>query len=214
MRLTTTEADQLRLKDLAAAEARDQAQRHGADRNAYLRSLEVELGFAVDARADRQRLYALSNKTNQFNTALLRLSEVDVGRHLDDPARHAISISLRDRLSDSGIIGAVFTRLEGRCLWVDEIDVSCRALGRQLEALMIMEAVRRAIGPNSVTDVAFAFRSGPRNAPARTFLEGLGRPLAARDSWLLMPWDATKVQQLIESTPVRVRDDEVLRRAA
>jgi len=214
MRLRATEADQVRVKDLAAAAARDEAQRHTADPIAYLRSLQVELGFAVDARADQPRLHELSNKTNQFNTALLRLSEVDVARYLDDPARHAISISLRDRLSDSGIIGAVFTRLEGRCLWVDEIDVSCRALGRQLEELMIMEAVRRAIGPAPVTDVAFAFRPGPRNAPARTFFEGIGGPLPAGDSWILMPWDGAQVQRLVASTPVRVLDDQALRRAA
>ena len=214
MRLRSTEADRHRVKDLAAAAGRDEAQRQSVDPDAYLRSLEVELGFAVDARADQQRLHELSNKTNQFNTALLRLSEVDVARYLSDPARHAISISLRDRLSDSGIIGAVFTRLEGRRLWVDEVDISCRALGRQLERVMIMEAVRRAIGTNPVTDVAFAFRPGPRNAPARAFLDGIGRPLDGVDGWVSMTWELAAVQQLVASAPVRVRDDQVLPRAA
>jgi FkbH-like protein len=214
MRLKTTATDQLRLQDLAAAATREQGRREGADPNAYLRSLEVELTFAVDARDQQHRLHELSTKTNQFNTTLLRLSPLEVARYIDEPDRHVVSIALRDRLSDSGLIGAVFTRLEGERLIVDEVDISCRALGRRLEPLMIMEAVRRAIGGKAVTALTFAFQPGPRNGPARAWLEHLAGPVPDGTGAVSIAWDASAADQMVASTPVRLRDDQVADRAA
>lgn len=213
-RSASTASDRLRVRDLAAAAERDEAQRRSTDAASYLRSLDVELGFAVDSRADHRRLQELSNKTNQFNTALLRLTAVEVFRYLDEPGRHAVAISLRDRLSDSGVIGAVFTRLDGRRLVVDEVDISCRALGRRLERLMILEAVRRAIGSGDVNEVAFAFRPGPRNTPAREWLVEIAGPFDDDAGLVSTPWDAAKVARLLGSAPVRVHEGHVEGKAA
>jgi FkbH-like protein len=213
VRLTTAPSDALRISDLAAAAARDQAERQSLDPNAYLASLDVELIFAVDPGHQHQRMHELSTKTNQFNSALLRLTPSDVARYLDEPERHVVSIALRDRLSDSGVIGAVFTRLDGARLIVDEVDISCRALGRHLEQVMIMEAVRLAIAGNSVTAVTFAFAAGPRNAPARAWLEELAGS-GIDGGTVSIAWDASAVERLLASTPVRVRDESAAERAA
>jgi predicted enzyme involved in methoxymalonyl-ACP biosynthesis len=125
-----------------------------------------------------------------------------------------VSIALRDRLSDSGLIGAVFTRLEGQRLIVDEVDISCRALGRGLEPVMIMEALRRGIAENPVTAVTFAFQAGPRNGPARAWLEELAGPVPDGTGAVSVAWDASAVRRLLASTPVHVRDDRVVGRAA
>jgi len=213
-RSASTATDRLRVRDLAAAAKRDEKQRQSKDPDSYLRSLDVQLGFAVDSRADQRRMQELSNKTNQFNTALLRLSATEVARYIDEPARHAVSISLRDRLSDSGVIGAMFTRLDGRRLVVDEVDISCRALGRRLERLMIMEAVRRAIGSGDVAEVAFAFRPGPRNTPAREWLAEVAGPFPEGAGSVSTPWNAAEVDRLLASAPVHVREGHLLREAA
>lgn len=212
VRLQSTAADQLRLKDQVVAATRNRAQRRAADPSGYMRSLNIELTFTIDAPEQRQRLHELSTKTNQFNSGLLRFSAVDVARYIDDPGQHVVSITLRDRLSDSGLIGAVFTRLEGQRLMVDEVDISCRALGRGLERLMIMEAIRRAIAGNAVTTVTFAFRPGPRNTPARACLEALAGPIGNGSGSVSMAWDASAVQQVLASTPVHVRDSRLAER--
>ena len=212
VRLTATASDAVRVSDLAAAAARAEAERQSLDPDAYLRSLKIELSFALDPADQHQRLHELSTKTNQFNTALLRLSPTDIARYLNEPGRHIVSIALRDRLSDSGVIGAVFTRLDGQRIIVDEVDISCRALGRHLEHLMIMQAVRLAIAGQPVTAVAFGFTAGPRNAPARAWLEELAGAAIDRDS-VSIPWDAAAVQRLVATAPIRVHDDRQLERA-
>jgi predicted enzyme involved in methoxymalonyl-ACP biosynthesis len=55
-------------------------------------------------------------------------------------------------------------------LVIDEISVSCRALGRGIESPMIALALAPIIERYDLRDVVFYFREGPRNLPARMWL--------------------------------------------
>ena len=77
---------------------------------------------------------------------------------------------MRDKFCDSGIIGAIFARAEGNQLIIDEISVSCRALGRGIESPMIALALAPIVERSGLRDVSFSFREGPRNMPARIWL--------------------------------------------
>ena len=129
----------------------------------------MRLDLAVDPPDGAYRLSELSNRTNQFNTALLRLNEVQAAAYIEAADRCAVGVALRDRFSDSGVIGAVFVRRGDQEIVVDEVDISCRALGRGLEQLIVVESLVRALPylAGTGTDpfacaVRFAFRPGPR----------------------------------------------------
>lgn len=162
----TGEADRLRAADLAWA-----GRRAGSSRE-YMQSLRIELRFAMNPLDECGRLHDLSMRTNQFNTGLLRLTEAEVARRIADPEYQTVAVRLRDRLSDSGIIGAIFTRCTGDTILVEEICISCRALGRGIEDTLITEALagiaRRA---SSARELVFRFVEGARNAPARDWME-------------------------------------------
>jgi predicted enzyme involved in methoxymalonyl-ACP biosynthesis len=81
-----------------------------------------------------------------------------------------VGCHLRDKLSDSGLIGMLIARREANGLVVTEATVSCRALGRQLEDLMLAEAVRGIMAELPAGEVRFEFRTGPRNGPGREWL--------------------------------------------
>ena len=53
---------------------------------------------------------------------------------------------------------------------IDEISVSCRALGRNIESPMIALALAPIIERHGLRETAFRFREGPRNLPARIWL--------------------------------------------
>jgi FkbH-like protein len=167
---TRSEADALRADDLAASRLRDAAVRESVDPLDYLRSLDVELRFELDPRREIGRLVELSRKTNQFNTGMRRFEEPVVASRLTDPQSRTVGVWLRDRLSDSGLIAAIFARREGTCLHVDEVAVSCRALGRHLEDVIVTEALGHVLEELPATEVRFGFRPGPRNEPARAWL--------------------------------------------
>ncbi|MDB4915505.1 MAG: subfamily HAD-superfamily phosphatase [Gemmatimonadetes bacterium] len=168
----TTVTDVLRASDLAASIERAQLVQ-GRDPLAYLRSLQVRLLVETNPWRQLARLHELSNKTNQFNLALQRMSEPDLAAALDAPDHGVALVSLNDRLSDSGPIALIMARREGNSLVVIELAISCRALGRCLEDVMIAAAIRAIRSELPTSRVEFLHRTGPRNTPAREWLARL-----------------------------------------
>ncbi|HEV2421511.1 MAG TPA: HAD-IIIC family phosphatase [Candidatus Acidoferrales bacterium] len=162
-------ATALRLNDLDASRERELLRATTTEAD-YVREMQIELTYALNPMSLCGRLAELSRKTNQFNTGLRRFSEVEVARSLEAPEHFTIAIGMRDRFCDSGIIGAVFARKDGDALLIDEVAISCRALGRTVESPMIALALAPILEEHRLQDVAFRFREGPRNLPARMWL--------------------------------------------
>jgi FkbH-like protein len=201
------ESDVLRARDLAATRLREGLVAQADDPDSYLRSLDIRLRFTRDARAELDRLASLSGKTNQFNLSLRRLSPTDVERFISAPDHRAVSIRLSDRLSDSGIIGAMFTRRDGDTVVVEELCISCRALGRRLEDVMVAEALRVATeADEGVRYVRFQPVSGPRNQPALAWLAQFAgdRDTATGGGPVTLPWSAEDSAELVARAPVTI----------
>ena len=199
------ETDVLRAPDLAAAETRRKMGSSTRDASEYFRSLDIHLRFARNRCGDVERLAALSRKTNQFNLALRRLTSVDVARFISTPNQGAVSVRLCDRLSDSGIVAALFFRREGETLMVEEVCVSCRALGRRLEDVMILGAIRfGAEGPPPV-NVRFCRVEGARNKPAIDWLGKLSGGVTSQDGWVSVPWNVPAIEKLIANIPITLQ---------
>ena len=162
--------DAIRAADLQAETERARLATECADPRDYLRSLQVKLCIDLTPRKELARLHELSQKTNQFNLNLQRLSEVDLACLLESPDHRVAAIGLSDRLSDSGLIGLLVAHRQGGTLSVRELAISCRALGRRLEDLMVSEAVRAIVKELPSSRIEFLHRTGPRNAPARDWL--------------------------------------------
>jgi FkbH-like protein len=169
-RFEATATDDLRVADVAATTVRRKLAGKANDAPNYLRSLQIRLSFRMDSRALVGRLHELSLKTNQFNTSLQRISEVEVAAYVGDPERRVVAVALADRLSDSGVVAGLFARREDDTLVIDEIAISCRALGRQVEGVIIAEAIRGVLRELPAPRLACRYTEGPRNAPARAWL--------------------------------------------
>jgi FkbH-like protein len=167
-----SETDALRFADSLGAAERARGLQSSRNASDYMRSLQIRLTFALD-HLDQVRLHELSVKTNQFNTGLLRLTEAEVARRIASADHSTATVGLRDRLSDSGVVAAVFATIRSSTLQVDEIDISCRALGRGVEDVMIAEAVSRMAREAGCATVSFRLALGPRNEPARMWFERL-----------------------------------------
>jgi len=160
--------DMIRVADLNAEIQRRNIGLQAADKTAYLRELAPKLEIWIRPVALRDRLHELSNKTNQFNLSLSRLDEVTVDAYLHHPDKFAVAVGLSDRLTDSGIVGAMFGSIKDNEIIVEEWLISCRALGRELEGLMAASALR-ALAPEAKA-ATFRYKSGPRNSPGRDWL--------------------------------------------
>lgn len=172
--------DALRARDLAARSARAALQAQ-ADPSRYFQELAVRIGVALNPSAHLERLASLSGRTNQFNLALRRLNAAELQTYMQAADADVAAVSLSDRLSDSGIVGLAVGRRNHDTLVVEELCISCRALGRGLEDALIFPALAALPCAQGCDWLEFATATGPRNEPARQWLAriaGLAQPPA------------------------------------
>lgn len=166
----STAEDEGRTRDLKANIQRAELAA-SLDPYAYLRDLAVEVNIDFSPHGSVARIAELSNKTNQFNLAFGRFSEAAVLQRIDTRGHFLAAASLRDRFADGGLIAVLSGYAEEEKLIVDEISISCRALGRGLENLIIASVLSTARAKLGTTEVLLCFVPGPRNEPARMWLE-------------------------------------------
>ncbi|MGY1689547.1 HAD-IIIC family phosphatase [Geodermatophilus sp. SYSU D01105] len=198
-----TDEDALRAADLAAATER--ARSASSDPDAYLRSLRVGLRLTLDDPGQLARMAALTAKTNQFNTALRRTGPAELGHWLADGDVHVVTAALRDRLSDSGVVALVAGRrgADDR-LVVEELCVSCRALGRGVEDVLLAAAVGRLMEETGAGSAAVAYTPGPRNEPARAWLAAHSTTPVDTPGEVPLTWDPAACRALVSGSPVAV----------
>ena len=118
-------------------------------REQFLRQLEtqVELMEIPSVEAPQFfRVQELVNKTNQFNTTAIRRSIEDYQHHWAQGGR-IFAFTVRDRYTDYGLVGVLFTLANCTTQFV----MSCRVLGMEIELAVLREvgAVLRARDPVS-----------------------------------------------------------------
>jgi FkbH-like protein len=162
--------DAKRVQDLKANAEREAILSHVGNGSDYFRSLQTKLIFQYDSLEQIGRLAELCGKTNQFNLTLQRFNQAELAARMASPDASVVSVQMQDRLSDSGVIAVIVAERKGHLLVIEELCVSCRAMGRQLEDTLIFEAVRGMPVFEGCADVCISPKLGPRNQPALKWL--------------------------------------------
>lgn len=114
----------------------------------YLSELAMVIHFAPFDPIGRSRIAQLINKSNQFNLTSRRYTEAQVGAFEGDAESYTMQVRLRDRFGDSGMIGVIVARpsqhLGEPAFDIDTWLMSCRVLGRKVEAAMLSELAEAA----------------------------------------------------------------------
>jgi len=163
--------DRLRIADMQANAAREELATRLDDPAEYFRSLQIQLTFRYNPLDQLERLAELSMKTNQFNLAFKRWGATALRDYLSLADSSIASVQLSDRLSDSGVIALLCARRRAQVLHVEELCISCRALGRRLEHSIVMLALRGMPAFQGCTRVLFDVALAPRNQPALQWLQ-------------------------------------------
>ena len=136
--------DRRRADDYQANSERSSLMAQASDMDAYLRSLAMACTirrFDLDGRA---RIAQLINKSNQFNLTTRRYTEAEVARFGIRSGKLALQVRLADRFGDNGMISVVIAT-KGKQIWtIDTWLMSCRVLGRGVEAAILRHLVRAA----------------------------------------------------------------------
>lgn len=167
--------DTRRVQDMKANAEREKLLSVMTDPSEYFRSLQTTLILRHNPLDQLGRLADLCSKTNQFNLAIRRFKEAEIAERLGRSDATVVSVQMKDRLSDSGVIAVIVAGRDGDRLVIEELCISCRAMGRQLEDTVILEAIRDLPLFAGCSDVVFHVQHGSRNQPALDWLARLLR---------------------------------------
>lgn len=153
---------------------RVQLQRQVGDVDAYLASLDMVITFQPFDATGRARISQLINKSNQFNLTTRRYTEADVAAAQDDPDTFTLQVRLADMFGDNGMISVVICRRLGADAWeIDTWLMSCRVLGRKVEAMVLREVLAEARAAG-IARLVGVYRPTDRNAMVRDHYGKLG----------------------------------------
>ncbi len=160
--------------------AREQHRATASDMESFLRGLDMRMVYRRFDTLGMQRIVQLINKTNQFNLTTRRYTEEDVAAIIADPASFGLQLRLLDRFGDNGIIAIIIGRmLEPAVVTIDTWLMSCRVLGRQVEAttLNLIAATAQAMGAKTLRGV---YSPTAKNGMVRDHYERLGFTVTTR----------------------------------
>lgn len=170
LKLKTSDEDAIRSRDIQANEQRLQMLK-SLSKEEYFKKLAIKLEYGINVAEQITRVAELLNKTNQFILSYLRYNESQVKEFVSDPNNILITIKMSDNLSDSGIIAICLASKNEDNLFVKELTVSCRALGRNLEDTMLPYMFNIAHTKlNCQGNIKIAYQKGEKNIPALNWL--------------------------------------------
>ncbi|MBU6178687.1 MAG: HAD-IIIC family phosphatase, partial [Verrucomicrobia bacterium] len=139
----------------------------------FLRGLDLRIDIAETTSDDLPRVAQLTKRTNQFNANPLRLSEGELSDKIAAGAT-CLSVRVSDRFGDYGLVGAMLQGpVSDETLSGELFLLSCRAMGKGVERVMLKTLAERALAAG-VKTLSIAFTETDRNEPVRRFLDGLG----------------------------------------
>ncbi len=103
----------------------------------FLKSLAMEAEVMTFHEIYYDRITQLTNKTNQFNLTTMRCTLADIERMTKDDRYVTVSIRLKDRFGDNGIISLAIGEKKEEDLHIILWLMSCRVLKRNVEDLML-----------------------------------------------------------------------------
>lgn len=131
--------DQYRARAQCAA-----LEKNSASIEDFYNSLQMQAIVAPFDEFHLPRIAQLIGKTNQFNLTSRRHGMSQLEAFVRDPSYVHLSLRLRDRFADHGLIGVIIARHQGDMLDIDTWLMSCRVIGRTVEMTMLEHLCRRA----------------------------------------------------------------------
>lgn len=130
--------DLRRSEEYALQQKRRELEVDVPDKDEFLRTLCLEATVDKIREKSIARAVQMLGKTNQFNVTTRRHTESDLRQIIGESGSILLTVSLKDRFGDQGIVGLVVAR-KGTA--VDEIEIdsfllSCRAIGRGVENVL------------------------------------------------------------------------------
>jgi FkbH-like protein len=148
---------------------REQSRDESQSLDDFIASLQLNVEILPMQAEHLARASQLTQRTNQFNCTTIRRNESEIVQAISAGAQCLI-VKLRDRFGDYGLIGLLIYELKRESLAVETMLLSCRALGRRVEHIMLAHLAAIA-GEHGLEWLDVSFAPTAKNMPVAEFLE-------------------------------------------
>ncbi len=138
------------------------------DVTAYNASLDTIVTCEAASMEHADRIAELSMRTNQCNLSCARYKSEDIAKMLDDKEYMLLSLTVKDKYGDMGLVGAAVIHLDPIPV-AEAFFLSCRAFDRGFEDVLIETA--KQISPPGLTGI---YKESPQNKRFRYFYNDHG----------------------------------------
>jgi FkbH-like protein len=168
-----SEADAKRTEQYQKEAARAVFHEKFTNEDDYLGGLEMVSDAKPFDAFSAPRVAQLSQRSNQFNLRTIRYTEDDIRRIASSPDHLTLSLTLRDKFGDNGLVCALILEKRGDALFIDTWFMSCRVLKRGMEAFTLntIAALARA---NRFNKIIGEYLPTAKNGMVRDHYKQLG----------------------------------------
>jgi FkbH-like protein len=168
-----SDEDRARGQMYQAESSRRELQAGAVDLPNFYRQLEMSMTLAISRQADIGRAAQLTARTNQFNMHTIRYCEDDIRRFMSTTDHWVVTLALKDRFGDNGIVGLAIVRRDKKEWVLHVFLMSCRVLGRTVEQCFvkwIATAAKKSGAERLIGELALT----AKNKPFAHFYESSG----------------------------------------
>lgn len=139
----------------------------------FIKQLDLHLVFYPLTEDQVGRVEEMTSRINQFNFSGKRFSAAFLRQTYLSGREHCFVVEAKDRYGEYGIIACAFYVLEESSLRLDNLLISCRALGKRIE-FKIWDKLCAIAVENDLQKIDIKFVKSERNDAAVMFLESIG----------------------------------------
>ena len=159
----------------------------------FLQQLNLKIVIEKMNAADLPRVSQLTHRTNQFNSTTIRRTEHDLNALIDKDNTDILTVRVKDRFGDYGLVGVLIMIYETEWTSVDSVILSCRVLGRGVEQEML-KAIGSSAKAHGHETVKLLYEPTKKNKPVYQFFANIS-DTTRHDHGAGFVWEC-KTQQL------------------
>ncbi len=133
-----TKDDRKRTQSYKENKLRKESQNSLKNKNEWLKQLNTIVNVNKLNSTNISRITQIFNKTNQFNLTTRRLTEIEIQEFYSNKENDLITIEVEDKFGNLGLVGIIgFSFNDKKNLFINDLILSCRAMGRGVEETML-----------------------------------------------------------------------------
>ena len=171
--VAVTDEDRHRAAAYRIAHIRSQEREHSVSYDEWLRGLNLRVSVSELNAANITRVAQLLNKTNQMNLSTRRMTAPEIDAWASAPGHKLWAFRVIDKFEDAGITGIASVALNKEEAQIVDFVLSCRVIGRQIEEVMLYQAMTYA-SRCGMTVLSAEYKPTAKNGPCLRFLERSG----------------------------------------